>query len=510
MARHRKRFRVAVPAAPVPRPGIATRIPDSEPFAAAFLPDFGLPRTLGNLPQEIRTATDSFFNGMAQDSGASLASHRSFGGHALSMGIDSRGGYFYGYHQLGSLAQNGLVRACVSTPINDMFRNWTELRRTGKAVKGEDPCLEALNAEFERFRVKKCLQDAAETAGYFGGCFLFIDTGARGAVLAEPLYLSRGSAGLPPGSLRRFVLVEPLNASPEVVNFSRPIDEDYLRPEWWHVQNDRIHRTRLIRISGPLPPQALLAQYNFLGIPQAQLIADYVLHFQADRLQASGLLKNVASKVFKTNMRDVLFSGTGVAEFQNRLRLLGSAQDNSGILALDKEEEDFIKVETNLGGVTDIVRQALELVCAVNRTPVTKTLGVSPAGFNATGESDLRNYYDRVAALQEEQLAPALETMLRVLQLNLNGDVDPSVVCRFKPLSEDDRKLRAEIRKLIADTDAIYLDRGVVLPEEARDNIIDDPDSGYDDEGRDDLGEAGGRPANPGGGMAGMFGGGYA
>jgi phage-related protein (TIGR01555 family) len=471
-------------------------------------PGYGLPRR-SRLTEVARVAAERIgreFGGLAADWGFGAGGIE---GHARELGIvmSPAAGTFIGYHTLASLSQNGLVRACVSTPVMDMFRNWIEFARTGKredmpAGAEGDAALEELDRAFEKFRLRQLLQSAAETAGYFGGCLVFIDTGVRGERLAGPLYLGKGGAELYQGGPLGFRVIEPADASPEVRNFTSPIDEDYLRPEWWHVQGDRIHRSRLVRVSGALPPLALRAQYNFFGIPQAQLIADYVLHFQADRLQASGLLKNVSSKVVKTDLSNVLYQGGSGEDLTRRLQLLVNAQDNNGALVLDMASEDFIKVETNLGGVTDIVRQALELVCAVNRTPVTKTLGVSPSGFNATGESDLRNYYDRVSAMQEEYLAPGLETLLRVMQLHLFGDVDMDVVFRFRPLSEEDRKLEAEVRKLRAETAAILIDRGVIAPAEERRNLVDDPESGFDDEDAEEVPP----PPEP-QGLAGLFGG---
>ena len=80
--------------------------------------------------------------------------------------------------------------------------------------------------------------------------------------------------------------------------------------------------------------------------------------------------------------------------------------NNDGVLAIDKDDEDVLKLETPLSGVTDIVRQSLEILAALNRTPAVKLLGISPSGFNATGESDIRNYYDYITSQQEKTKLP--------------------------------------------------------------------------------------------------------
>ena len=49
--------------------------------------------------------------------------------------------------------------------------------------------------------------------------------------------------------------------------------------------------------------------------------------------------------------------------------------------------EDIKNITLTISGVTDIVRQQLEFIAAINRTPLVKLLGISPSGFNATGRA---------------------------------------------------------------------------------------------------------------------------
>ena len=39
---------------------------------------------------------------------------------------------FLGYPFLAEIAQNGLVKACVSSVADDMIRNWIQIVRTGQ------------------------------------------------------------------------------------------------------------------------------------------------------------------------------------------------------------------------------------------------------------------------------------------------------------------------------------------------------------------------------------------
>ena len=82
---------------------------------------------------------------------------------------------------------------------------------------------------------------------------------------------------------------------------------------------------------------------------------------------------------------------------------------------------------------------------------MTKLFGRSPGGLNATGESDLRNYYDYVDTLRENALRPILDKILPVLCMSVWGTV-PDLDIIFPPLWMPTPKELAEIaeKKAIA------------------------------------------------------------
>ena len=48
-------------------------------------------------------------------------------------------------------------------------------------------------------------------------------------------------------------------------------------------------------------------------------------------------------------------------------------------------------------------------------------MGQAPAGLNATGDSEIRWFYDRVAARQRRELQPALKRLVKLLFLSKRG-----------------------------------------------------------------------------------------
>ena len=77
--------------------------------------------------------------------------------------------------------------------------------------------------------------------------------------------------------------------------------------------------------------------------------------------------------------------------------------------------------------------------------PATKLFGRSPQGFQSTGESDMRNYYEMIAGLQERHLRPALERLLPVMAISCWGFLPEDLDFIFNPLATETPEQRADL-----------------------------------------------------------------
>ena len=100
--------------------------------------------------------------------------------------------------------------------------------------------------------------------------------------------------------------------------------------------------------------------------------------------------------------------------------------------------------------------------------PATKLFGRSPQGLNATGESDLRNYYEMIAQLQERSLRPALEKLLPVMAISCWGEVPPDLEIVFAPLMTTSPNDRADLMGKWTEALVKAVDSGLLSLEEAR------------------------------------------
>jgi len=154
------------------------------------------------------------------------------------------------------------------------------------------------------------------------------------------------------------------------------------------------------------------------------------------------------------------------------MRILSSCKAVLNTLLLDATES-FEYRYASLSGVAELMDRYPNRLAAVSGIPVTRLYGTSPGGLNATGESDIRGYYDEVAAtVIEPKVIPAWERVVEVMcsasKGPTGGKVPQAWSVEARPLWEPSDQEIADLRKTTAETDAINIDKGVYTPQDAR------------------------------------------
>lgn len=398
---------------------------------------------------------------------------------------------FLGYAYLSGLQQNGFIRAGVEGLADEMTAKFIELVRFSDTDDNDDNKISKINEFLNQFQIKELFNKAAALNGYFGGCLIFIDTGDEDLLSA----LDEKSLN---HSIKNFVLVEPINTYPGRYNSTNPLAPNYFVPETWFVLGQEVHASRLLYLAADEVSMLLKPAYNFYGIAPAQIAADSVSHFIKDREAASRLLHKYSLLVLKTDMGSVLYNGNP-EELYDRIKVLADFRDNNSVFVIDKEDEDIVTVTTSIAGITEIVRLSLELMPIMFRQPLTKFLGISPGGMNATGESDENNWNEYVLSQCEKQLRKPVKRLLELIQYDLFGEVDEKIDFIFKIQSSNDETKEVNNNKIKADTYVQLTTAGIISPEEARKALADDEKSGFNSIDIDAV------PEMPGTGETGMF-----
>lgn len=427
--------------------------------------EFALPITMSGISKEEYKEMNMAFD----SAGGFNTIYESLTQHAYDLGqypITS----FVGYGVLQQIAQQGLIRACIQTVSDDLSRKWIKIDGCDDPQK-----LEIIENELKKLHIKDLFHKAVTTTGYMGGAFIFIDTGEDDLTL--PLAINDLSAELKEGSKVKFVVVDPVNVSPIEYNCIDPLRDDYMQPRMWQVLGKRVHASRLLPFVENQPPILLKPNYNFLGIPQAQILWDYVMHFNQTRASTARLLDKISLLVVQTDMDAVLSDEHGIELFDAKMEFLERYRNNDSVFVCDKESEGVMNVQTTIAGCTDVVRQSLELIACINRTPAVKLLGISPSGFNATGESDLKNYYDYISSKQE-LYREQIQTIINVIQLCEFGNIDPAITFKFEPLNEENKASQAMTAQTKIGALTQLVDRQAMSAEELRTAVREDEDLG--------------------------------
>ena len=394
---------------------------------------------------------------------------------------------FLGYAYLSGLQQNGFIRAGVEGLADDMTARFIELIRTSDIENNNDDKINKINEYLNTFQIKELFNKAAALCGYFGGCLIYVDTDDEDLLSA----LDEKSLN---HSIKGYVLIEPINVYPGRYNSTNPLRADYFIPETWFVLGQEVHASRLLYLAADEVNMLLKPAYNFFGIAPAQIAADSVSHFIKDREAASRLLHKYSLLVFKTDMGSALYSGNP-EELYSRVKVLADFRDNNSVIIIDKEDEDIVTVTTSLAGVTDVVRLSLELMPIMFRQPLTKFLGISPGGMNATGESDENNWNEYVLSQCEKIFRKPVKRLLELIQYDLFGEIDECIDFIFKVQSSNDEVKEINNNKIKADTYVQLTSAGIISPEEARKALAEDEKSGFNSIDVDNVPE----PVNMGG-----------
>jgi phage-related protein (TIGR01555 family) len=392
------------------------------------------------------------------------------------------GAKFKGYQRLAILSQQPEYRKISETIAKEMTRKWGEVISTGDDDKTDR--IELIKAALDKHHIQDLFRKAAEMDGFFGRGQIYIDVkGPNGQTAREtpdelktPLILDK--AKIAQGALVGFRAVEPVWTYPGQYNADDPLAPDYYRPSVWFVMGKTVHASRLLSFVSREVPDLLKASYNFGGLSMTQLAEPYVENWLRTRDSVSDMLHSFSTSGIKTNLSAIL-AGENDSSMTARAQLFTTVRDNQNVFMLDQDTEEFFQFNVPLSGLDALQAQSQEQMASVASIPLVKLLGITPSGLNASADGEIRVFYDDIQAMQERLFARPLKTVMDVIQLDLFGDIDPEIGFEFAPLYQLDEVQRATVRKTDADTDAVLIGAGVISPDDSRERIMADPDTGY-------------------------------
>lgn len=352
--------------------------------------------------------------------------------------------------QLALMYRNLIVRRIVTLVVDDAIKNFIE-------IEGDQD--ECIVQELEALFIPEKLTEALYWDRLFGMSVALI-LADDGQELDKPINLKR---------LRRVSGIEVFDKR-SVMEDSASLyydtdvrDVNFGKAEYYTITPPngnlfKVHRSRLLIFDGETLPKLERIANNGAGLSCLDGIPAAINRVKTSMDKTIDIMDKVSTSLLKLQgLSNVLQTEEGTKAVIKRLDLIDYSRRLNGSVAIDKDDE-YAVFNIPLGGLTDIIQEMEQYVCAVTGYPFTKLFGRSPAGMNATGQSDMQIYYDKVKSYQKRKLRPALEYLVKLIQLSSEGPTQGKELekwsIKFKALQQLNDLEQANVDKTQAEVRA--------------------------------------------------------
>jgi uncharacterized protein len=374
-----------------------------------------------------------------------------------------------------------IARKVIDIPAKDATREW----RDWQADSGD---IEVLEQVERQLNLQNKLRRAMTLARLYGGGVMVMGVADQDA-----------ETELDPESVKKddlkYVHVlgrYELSTGPIIWDVMSPW---YGEPEWYArkpgsvakayskeqqaiMQTDvKIHPSRVVRLVGNEFPDLTQSDAGW---------GDSVLQCIYEAILNAGTVANSTASLVHENKIDIISIpdlSTNIMTDEYKTRLMNRFSNSNvmksmiNTMVLDKEET-WTRVNANFAGLQPLIRDYLSMAAGAADIPATRLLGESPRGMNATGVSDIRNYYDKIASDQETDLTPAMSRLDEVLIRSATGKRDSSIFYEWTPLWQLDETQKGALWLAKAQTYQIDVNAGQIPADalaQARENqLIED------------------------------------
>ena len=284
--------------------------------------------------------------------------------------------------------------------------------------------VEALQNELRRLSFPRGLRQSLKLERLLGGSAMLLSIRDQ-----------RGDAKLPldPNTVQQGDLIA-TNVIPRTRISVQEYDNDpfsptFGKPSIYNIWGTPVHRSRLLIFDGdPLTDNDAhdfglfnLSREGF-NVSVLAPVWDDIMRAAGTRQAAFHLIQRASILLILNEnlgqMRAARTGKTALEELDNvadQLSMYHAAMIDGKNIQLDQWTASF-------GSVPQLLEQFLQIISAASDIPATRFLSQAPGGLNATGESDLENYYNMIEAKREERLRPILEQFLPIAGRSAFGD----------------------------------------------------------------------------------------
>lgn len=371
---------------------------------------------------------------------------------------------------------NWLFQNVIDIPASDAVREWIDIHVVDALPKDLGP---EILRKLKELKARAAFEDALRYERKYGDGFIAVGVDEKGTQnLAERLSESRVRDVIYLNAMsRRNVHDARLQEdpwSPEFGEFESyhipPVFGTRLQlPASVTAANRWVHASRVIHF------QTRKTETDAWGAPLIEALWDPILLMDNSAWSIAQMVYHLFFKVLKSGDMEKATTSDDVREITRRIE---HDWNTLTVAVVGREDEVNILSPAGAasGGLGTIIDFLWDYVAGAARMP--KSLIMGQQQGTITGASfDTINYYMAIARLQETHLRPEIEMLVRLILLADNTvgndqikDEDWNVV--FQPLWRVDAKTDAEIRKIQAEIDRIYLEWGVYETEEVQERLV--------------------------------------
>lgn len=322
-----------------------------------------------------------------------------------------------------------IVGAIVDSVAEDMTRAGADIQ-----TSEGDQDIADLQKDIKRLQIWQSLCFLIKMARLYGGAIAVMQV--KGQNLSSPLDLDTIDKGQFEGLVvfdrwqLNPVLQDVIDSGPEmglpryyqIVN--NPIQVEPSAPTM--TGQVTVHHTRCIRMTGIDLPFFQAITEMMWGESILERLWDRLISYDNATMSAASLIDRANLRtVGIENLREIIAAGGPAYEgLLSMFEMMRRMQVNEGLTLLDKNDV-FASTAYSFAGLSDMLLQFAQQLSGASGIPLVRMLGQSPAGLSATGETDIRMYYDNVNAQQWAKLGPAFETLIKVMWRSTFGVPSP-------------------------------------------------------------------------------------
>jgi len=251
---------------------------------------------------------------------------------------------------------------------------------------------------------------------------------------------------------------------------------DFGMPKYYDViadslglSNQRIHHSRVIRFDGVDLPYWQRVAENLWGQSVIERLMDRLIAFDSTTTGIAQLVYKAHLRTYKVkDLRKMIgMGGAGLTNLVKQIEHIRLWQSNEGMTLMDAEDT-FETHSYSFAGLDAVMLQFGQQLSGASQIPLVRLFGQSPSGMNATGESDLSNYYDNINQQQERRMRTGLGKLLRIVSLSTLGKTLPdSFTFDFASLWQIDDVQKADIATKVTDAVCKAEEQGLISTQAA-------------------------------------------